>query len=188
MCTGWFQCVSDAYTQNQNMFCSSKNNLYNIKGLYNNYLCYYYDLFWHFFFSNNEHTFLYPMIFHLLKSLYTFGTEFCFHRFTNNLQGLQKVPVKDFSWNIIPRNALLFDIKTISILDSENYGFLLNTCHDTAKRVETRVGFPVIFSRLRWPIDPKFSQVCVLYISCGTRSVGLGQYCLPNMYNGFNLN
>ena len=31
------------------------------------------------------------------------------HRFTNNLQGLQKVVVKDFSWNIIPWNALLFE-------------------------------------------------------------------------------
>ena len=34
------------------------------------------------------------------------------HRFTNNLQGLQKVVVKDFSWNIIPWNALLF-VKTV---------------------------------------------------------------------------
>ena len=34
------------------------------------------------------------------------------HRFTNNLQGLQKVVVKDFSWNIIPWNALLFE-KTV---------------------------------------------------------------------------
>ena len=35
----------------------------------------------------------------LLKPLDTFGTEFFFfiHRFTNNLQGLQKVMVKDFS-------------------------------------------------------------------------------------------
>ena len=54
------------------------------------------------------------------------------------------------------------NIKTISILDIENYGFILNTCHDTAKRAETRVGFPVIFPRLRWPIEPKFSQVCYL--------------------------
>ena len=35
----------------------------------------------------------------LLKPLYTFGTEqeITIHRFTNNLQGLQKVMVKDFS-------------------------------------------------------------------------------------------
>ena len=48
-------------------------------------------------------------------------------------------------------------------------------------------GFPVIFSRLWWPIEPKFSQVCYFtYISCDTWSVGLGQYCLPKVYNGFN--
>ena len=52
----------------------------------------------------------------------------------------------------------------MSNLDSENYEFILNTCHDTAKRAETRVGFPVVFSRLRWPIEPKFSQVCYFYI------------------------
>ena len=46
------------------------------------------------------------------KPLDTFGTEkkLTVHRFTNNLQGLlQKVMVKDFSWNIIPWNALLFE-------------------------------------------------------------------------------
>ena len=71
----------------------------------------------------------------------------------NNLQGLQKVMVKDFSWNIIPWIALLFEktFKQLSILDIQNYGFIVNTCHDTAKHAETRVGFPVIFSRLWWP-------------------------------------
>ena len=46
-----------------------------------------------------------------LKPLDTFGTEekIKVHRFTNNLQGLQKVMVKDFSWNIIAWNALLFE-------------------------------------------------------------------------------
>ena len=44
--------------------------------------------------------------------------------------------------------------KIISILDSENYGFIVNTCHDTAKCAETRAGFPDIFSPLRWPIEP----------------------------------
>ena len=40
-----------------------------------------------------------------------FGTEEekKVHRFTNNLQGLQKVIVKDFSWNLSPWNALLFE-------------------------------------------------------------------------------
>ena len=83
-----------------------------------------------------------------LKPLYTFGTEKEKnpHRFTNNLQGLQKVMVKDFSWNIIPSNALLFEktFKQLSIPVVENYGFILNTCHDT-KRAETRVGFPRCF-------------------------------------------
>ena len=47
-----------------------------------------------------------------LKPLYTFGTEISFfknHRFTNNLQGLQKVMAKDYSWNVVPWNALLFE-------------------------------------------------------------------------------
>ena len=126
--------------------------------------------FWHYFV---------PMyiVLTLLKPLYTFGTEekIKAHRFTNNLQGLQKVMVKDFSWNIFFQwNALLFEktVKQLSILDSENYGFILNTCHYTAKRAETRVGFSVIFSRLRWPIEPKFSQVCYFiyklwYTKCG---------------------
>ena len=87
-----------------------------------------------------------------LKPLYTFGTEkkIKIHRFTTNLQGLQKVMVKGLSWSIIPWNALLFEktLKQLSILGSENYGFIVNTCHDKAKRAETRVGFPVIFSRL----------------------------------------
>ena len=89
--------------------------------------------------------------------------------------GLQKVMVKDFSWNIIAWNASLFEktLKPLSILDIENYGFIVNTCPETAKRAETRVGFPVIFSRLGWPIEPKFSQVCNLYISCDTRRVGV---------------
>ena len=80
--------------------------------------------------------------------------------------------IKDFSWNIVPWNALLFEktLKQLPILDIENYGFIVNTCHDTAKRAKTRVGFPVIFSRLRWPIEPKFSQVCYfIYISCDTK-------------------
>ena len=61
---------------------------------------------------------------------------------------------------------------TLSILVVENYGFILNTCHDTADRAETRVGLPAIFSRLWWPIEPKFSQVCYFiyklwYTKCG---------------------
>ena len=98
--------------------------------------------------------------------------------------------VKDFSWNIIPWNALLFEktLKQLSILDIENYGFILNTCHDTAKRAETRVGFPVIFSRLRWPIEPKFSQVCYFiyklwYTKCGPLDNTVYRKC-PMALNG----
>ena len=111
-----------------------------------------------------------------LKPLYTCRTEkeIKGHRFTNNLQGLQKVMVKDFSWNIIRWNALLFQktLKQLPILVVENYGFILNTCHDTAKHAETRVGFPAFFSWLWWLIEPKFSQVCYFvyelwYTKCG---------------------
>ena len=50
--------------------------------------------------------------------------------------------VKDSSWNIIPWNALLFEktLEQLSILDIENYGIIVNTCHDTAKRAETIKG------------------------------------------------
>ena len=127
----------------------------------------------------------------ILKPLYTCGTEnkIKVHRFTNNLIGLQKVMVKDFSWNIVPWNVLLFEktLQQLSILYIENYGFILNTCHDTAKHAETRMGFPVIFSRLRWPIEPKFSQVCYyFYIQIAIHEVwAFGQYCLPKVSNGF---
>ena len=41
-----------------------------------------------------------------VKAIGNFRNRIFFsHRFTNNLQGLQKVMVKDFSWNIIPWNA-----------------------------------------------------------------------------------
>ena len=56
-----------------------------------------------------------------LKPLETFGTDtkLKVHRFTNNLQGSQNVIVKDFSWNIIPWNAFLFEktLKQLSIFD-----------------------------------------------------------------------
>ena len=89
------------------------------------------------------------------------------HRFTNNIKA------RDFPCNIIPWNALLFEktLKQLSILDIKNNRFILNSCHETAKRGETRVGFHVIFSRLS-VIEPKFSQVWYLifklwYMKCG---------------------
>ena len=42
----------------------------------------------------------------------------------------------------------------LSILDNENNGFILNTCHDAANKWKQGWVFPVIFSRLRWPIEP----------------------------------
>ena len=125
-----------------------------------------------------------------LKQLDTFWTEHKLKvpRFTNNLQGLQKVMVKDFVWNIIPWNALLFEktLKQLSILDIENNGFILNTCHDTSKPAETRVGFPVILSRLRWLIEPKFSQVCY-FIYKLHEVLAFGQYCYPMLCNCFKV-
>ena len=61
-----------------------------------------------------------------LKPLDTFGTEkkLKAQRFTNDLQGLQKVMVKDFSWNIISCFTFWETIKTISIPDVESYGFI----------------------------------------------------------------
>ena len=92
--------------------------------------------------------------------------------------------VKDFSWNTIPWNALLFEktLKQLSILVVENFGFILNTCHYTTKRAETRVGFPVIFSRPRWPIEPKFSQVCYFiyklwHTKCGPLDITVHRKC-----------
>ena len=72
--------------------------------------------------------------------------------------------VKDFSWNIIPWNAWLFEktLKQLSILDIENYGFIVNTCHDTAKRAETRVGFPIIFSDSDDRLSLNFHRLVIL--------------------------
>ena len=59
-----------------------------------------------------------------LKPLDTFWTEqkLKVHSIKNNLQGLQKVIMKDFPWNDNPWNALLFEktLKHWSILDIEN--------------------------------------------------------------------
>ena len=54
--------------------------------------------------------------------------------------------VKDFSWKIIPWNALLFEktLKQLSILDIKNYGFILNN-HDLAKHAQKQGGFSSYF-------------------------------------------
>ena len=97
------------------------------------------------------------------KPLYTFSTEQKrVQRLTNNLQGLQKVMVKEFSWNITLVHEMLYFLRkhknNINSRTRELWIYF-NTCHDTAERAETRVGFHVMFSRLRWPIEPKFSEV-----------------------------
>ena len=105
-----------------------------------------------------------------LKPLYTFGTEKQkkVHRFTTHLQGLQQVMVKDFSWNIIPWNALMFEktLKQLSILVSENYGFTVNTCHDTAKRAETGWVFPLFSPDSDERLSLNFHRFVILYRSC----------------------
>ena len=77
------------------------------------------------------------------------------------------------------------NIKTTSILDSKNYGVILNTCHDTAKRAEWV--FSIFSPDSDDGLSLNFHRFVILYISCDTRSVGLGQYCLPKVSNGFNL-
>ena len=62
----------------------------------------------------------------------------------------------------------------------------LKTCHDTAKRAETRVGFyPLFLPDSDDRLSLNFHRFVILYTSCDIRSVGLGQCCLPNVYNGF---
>ena len=99
----------------------------------------------------------------ILKPSYTFGTEKTIkvHRFTNNLQGLKKVMVKDFSWNIIPWNALLFE-KTL-----KQYQFSISRITDLFQThvihsgtCGNKGGVSRYFLPTRWPIEPKFSQVC----------------------------
>ena len=110
------------------------------------------------------------------------------HRFTNNLQGLHKVMVKDFSWNIISWNALLFKktLKQLSILVVENCGFILNTCHDTANRAETRVGFPRYFLQTPMTDWALVSPGLLFFISVVIHEVwAFGQYCLPKVSNVF---
>ena len=105
-----------------------------------------------------------------LKPLYTFWTEYKkVHRFTNYLQGLQKVMVKDrLLWKYYSMKCFTFWENNKTIINSQyrELQIYLNTCHDTVKQGETRVGFPVIFSRLRWRIEPKFHMFVILYISC----------------------
>ena len=76
----------------------------------------------------------------LLKPLDTFGTKTKIkaHRFTNNLQGLQKVhDGEKTSLEIFIHEMLYFLRKHENSINSrypEFWSYFLNTCHDTAKR------------------------------------------------------
>ena len=73
------------------------------------------------------------------------------------------------------------NIKTISILDSENYGFIINTCHDHRNARKQEWVFPLFFPDSDDRLSLNFHSFCFIYISCDTRSVGLWKYCLPKV-------
>ena len=95
--------------------------------------------------------------------------------------------VKDFSWNIIPRNALLFE-KTV-----RQYQFSISRITDlflthVMTRRNVRIQgwvFPLFSPDSDDRLSLNFHRFVTLYRSCDTRSVGLGQYCLPKGSNGF---
>ena len=76
------------------------------------------------------------------------------------------------------------NIKTISILDIENYG--LKT-HVMTRRNVRKQGwvFPLFSPDFDDQFSINFHRFVILYKSCDTRSLGLGQYCLPKVPNGF---
>ena len=107
---------------------------------------------------------------------FRYRTKLKVHRLTHNLQGLQKVMVKDFSWNIIPWNALLFE-KTL-----KQYQFSISRItdlfetHVMTRRNVRKQGwvFPLFSSDSDDWLSLNFHRFVILYISCDTRSVGLG--------------
>ena len=103
------------------------------------------------------------------------------HRFTNNLQGLQKVIVKDFSWNIIPWNSSLFEKNIKTMINSQRVYFKRMVMTRQNVRKQGWV-FPLFSPDSD---DPDFHRFVLLYyISCDTRSVGLWTICLPKVSNG----
>ena len=95
------------------------------------------------------------------------------HRFTNNLQGLQKVMVKDIPWSISPWNALLFE-KTV-----KEYQVSLTRITDLFQtHVMTRRNawiqgwvFPLISPDSDDRLSPNFHRFVICYRGCDTRSV-----------------
>ena len=116
-----------------------------------------------------------------LKSIFAvFFKAIGHYRCTNNLQGLQKVMVKDFPWNTTPWNPELFEktLKQLPIHDIENYRFILNTRHETAKQGWL---FPLFSPDLDNQLSLNFHRLVILYISYDTRSVGLWTILLTDV-------
>ena len=113
-----------------------------------------------------------------LKPLDTFGTEQITYRVYRM--------VKDFSWNIIPWNALLFE-KTL-----KQYQFSISRITDLfLTHVMTRWKHGWVFPLFSPDSDDwlslNFHRFVILYRSCDTRSVGFGPHCLPKVSNGFKV-
>ena len=108
------------------------------------------------------------------------------HRFTNNLQGLQKVMVKDFSWNIIAWNALLFE-KTLKQFINSRYRELWTYFKHISWHGETcrnKGGFSRYFLPTPMMIEPKFSQVCYFVYKLWYTKCGPLDNCLTKVSNG----
>ena len=124
-----------------------------------------------------------------LKPLDPFGSgkKKKIHRFINNLLGLQKVMVKEFSLNVIPWNALLFE------KPAKQYKFSLTRItdlfetHVMTRRNARKQGcvFPLFSPDSDDRLSLNFHRFVIWYRSCGTQSAGLGQHCLPKGSNGF---
>ena len=130
------------------------------------------------FFLKNEGLFL-PNSYFKAIGHFRYKQKLKVHRFKNNLQGLQKVMVKRPLLIYYSMKCFTFweNIKTISILDSENYGFILNTCHDTRNKEKQGWVFPLFSPDSDDRLSPNFHRFVIWYRSCDTRSMGLGQYC-----------
>ena len=93
------------------------------------------------------------------------------HRFTGFTEGNgERLLLKYYSMKCF---TFWENIKTISILDSENYGFILNTIMSWhSETCGNKSGFSSYF--LPSPIEPKFSQVCYFmlwYTKCWTWTI-----------------
>ena len=127
-----------------------------------------------------------------LKPLDTLWTDnnLTVHRFTQNLQGLGKVLVKHFSWNIIPLNYLFLE-KTLKHLSINRYRELRMYFKHMSYHGET-CGNKAGFSRYFLPTpltDSASIFTCLLfYIKVVIHEVwAFRQYYLPKGSNRFKL-